>query len=256
MTEKSKNRGASPNSKSTSSAPTVAEDKTSEVSGGGAEEDGFVAWVDDGALMTHSLRKGDGHECPGCVMEERIAAEKIAALSDQELVEKLFKTDFAITGLEEELDDMDDDDPELEAKELFVDELVGFEEIISSEMRVRGLPEPREDCIAALALASKDGKISVKDTSPTGRELAAEAYIQGMVLEDEQARVLLELADKKPGTLSSHTRRVMGELRILGLVDRIYAAGYTDHRGWQLLDAGEAMVRQCRAEVPEPEEEK
>jgi hypothetical protein len=71
-----------------------------------------------------------------------------------------------------------------------------------------------------------------------------------VVLEPRQIEVLMKLAAEVPGTLNVETRQVLGELRMLGLVDRIYCAGYTDHRGWQLLDAGVAMVSSWAVHIP------
>ena len=152
MADKSKNRGASPNSNNSSSAPTVAEDTSlCEVSGGPIGGDGIgsgvvedmVEYFEPSPVAAHFVDPDEKeHECPGCVMEGR-------------------------------------------AKKL--------------------------------------------------------------VLGARQIEVLMNLSAKMPGTLSVETRQVLGELRMLGLVDRVYCAGYTDHRGWQLLEAGEAMM--CRITV-------
>ena len=92
MADKSKNRGASPNKDSSSSAPTVAEDTSKcEVSGGPIGGDGIgkrvveEMWDDFGPVTTHVL-VAPGLPCPGCEMEERM--EKLEATANRWMDEK------------------------------------------------------------------------------------------------------------------------------------------------------------------------
>ena len=112
----------------------------------------------------------------------------------------------------------------------------------TGECEVSGHPIGDDGILAWVARES--GEVGGEGFPCPGCEMEADAKVREPVMEPRQIEVLMAFAN---GTLEEVVDEEFAALRMLGLIDRIYAASYTGPEGWQLLDAGEAMVRRITA---------